>query len=166
MRQAPCLALLALAFAPACRSAPAPQPEQGLELEPLTLPARSWTREFQREAVLIADEIEIEGPPDLVDHVALQSDPETNLYTSQTITQGLFQELLSRPEMGTPVRGQLDGWSLAAVRRITVLQRPGEVPVRVRARGNVYWAAADGSGEKRENQLEFVGQHEPALGGK
>jgi len=165
MRHAACLALLALAFAPACRSEPA-APEQGLELEPLHLPGRSWTRAFQREAVLLADEIEIEGPPDLVDHVALQSDPETNLYTSQTITQGLFQELLARPEMGTPVRGQLDGWTLAALRRITVLQRPGEVPVRLRARGNVYWAAADGSEERRENELVFEGQHEPTLGGE
>lgn len=162
----PSLSSVVLAAALCCSCRAEPAAPESLELEPLTLPARIWTGEFRREAVLIAEEIEIEGPPDLVDHVALQSDPETNLYTSQTITQGLFQELLARTEMGTPVRGQLDGWSLAATRRITVLQRPGEVPVRVRARGNVYWAAADGSGERRENELVFLGQHEPARGGQ
>jgi hypothetical protein len=61
--------------------------------------------------------------------------------------------------MGVEVRGQLDAWSLAAVRRITVLLRPGEVPVTVRARGNAYWSAADGSGEKRETELLFRGPH-------
>jgi len=158
------IALFAALASLACRSEPAAP--QNLELEPLSLPGRTWTREFQREAVLMADEITIEGPPDLVDHVVLRSDPETSVYSSHTITEGLFQELAARGEMGAPVLGQLDGWSLAALRRITVLQRPGEVPVRVRAHGNVYWAAADGSSERRENEIVFLGQHEPTLGGQ
>ena len=164
MRRTVPFALLAVLSHSACRAEP--PASDGVTLEPLSLPTRSWTREFQHEAVLMADEIAIEGPPDLVDHVVLRSDPETSDYTSRTITEGLLQELAARPAMGTPVVGQLDGWSLAAVRRITVLQRPGEVPVKVIARGNVYWAAVDGSGERRENVLEFLGRHEPALGGK
>lgn len=159
----------ALVFAcsclPACHSEPKNPRQQGLELEPLQLPARSWTTRFRSEAVLVADEIAIEGPYDLVDHVALRQDPETGDYSSKTIAEGLFQELASKATMGAPVLAQLDGWSLAAARRITVLQRPGDVPVLVRARGNVYWAAAAGGAERRENELTFEGRHEPAVGG-
>ena len=160
------LFLLILTVASACRSEPktAGPKTQGLELEPLAMPARAWTSEFQREAVLMADEIVIEGPFDLVDHVALRQDPEAAVYSSQTISAGLFQELASKPGAEAPVRAQLDGWVLAAVRRITVLQRPGDVPVLVRARGNVYWAEASGGAEKRENELVFEGRHEPVTG--
>jgi hypothetical protein len=119
--------------------------------------AREWTRAFQREAVLVADEIVIEGPSDLIDHVALQADVGTNVYTTKTVTAGLLQELVARSESGVEVRGQLDAWSLGAFRRITVLQRPGEVPVTIRARGKAYWAAADGSGERRAEELVFQG---------
>jgi hypothetical protein len=151
-----CAALLA------CRSEPE---KQGLELEPLQLPVRTWTTHFRAEAVLVADEIAIEGPYDLVEHVALRQDPETGDYSSKTIPEGLFQELAAKATMGAPVLAQLDGWSLAAARRITVLQRPGDVPVLVRARGNAYWAAAAGRAERRENELVFEGQHEVAGGG-
>lgn len=157
--------LVACSFPCACRSEPGQPGQQGLELEPLELPARAWTARFRSEAVLVADEIAIEGPHDLVDHVALRQDSETCDYSSQTIPAGLFQELVSKATMGAPVLAQLDGWSLAAARRITVLQRPGDVPVIVRARGNVYWAAAAGGAERRENELTFEGRHEPAAGG-
>lgn len=105
----------------------------------------------------MADEIVIEGPSDLIDHVVLRPDPETNVYTSKTTTAGLLQELSARAETRLEVRGQLDAWSLAAFQKITVLQRPGDVPVTVRARGNAYWAQADGSGERRQDQLVFQG---------
>lgn len=130
-----------------------------LVLEPAQLPARVWTSAFQNGAVLVADEIFVEGPPDLVDHVALRQDQETTLYATKTVSEGLRQELSARPELGVEVRGQLDAWSLAAFQKITVLIRPGEVPVTVRARGNAYWSAADGSGGKRENELAFRGVH-------
>lgn len=162
MLRFPLLIACALPLLSGCGSAPE---TKGLELEPLAVPARAWTDEFRSEAVLLADEIAIEGPHDLVDHVALSQDPETGHYLSKTIPEGLFQELAARPEMGTPVLAQLDGWKLAAVRRITVLQRPGDVPVIVRARGNVYWAAAQGGAERRENELTFEGRHTPVVGG-
>ena len=133
-------------------------PGPDLTLEPAQ-PQRQWTRAFQKEAVLVADEIFIEGPPDLVDHVALVADPDTNAYTTKTVTQGLLQELVAKPNSHVELRGQLDAWKLAAFRRITVLQRPGEVSVTVRASGEAYFAPADGSGEKREGQLVFQGVH-------
>lgn len=154
MRTAALLALLALASTLACREVK-PEPLQAVASAPPPPPA--WTSAFQREAVLVADEIVVEGPPGLIEHVVLRADPETNVYTTKTVTQGLLQELGARPEARMEVRGQLDAWSLAAFRKITVLQRPGEVPVTVRASGNVYWAAADGSGERRQDQLVFQG---------
>ncbi len=116
-----------------------------------------WTAAFLRPAVLVADEIVIEGPADLLDHVVLRPDPETNVYVTKTVTAGLLQELSARPESRMEVRGQLDTWSLAAFQKLTVLQRPGEVPVTVRARGNAYWAPADGSGERRGPEFVFQG---------
>src|SRR5262245_17559491 len=130
-----------------------------LVLEPAPPPARAWTTAFQRPAVLVADEIFVEGPPDLVDHIALRQDQESTLYATKPVTEGLRQELAARPELGVEVRGQLDAWSLAALRRITVLIRPGEVPVTVRASGSAFWSATDGGGEKRDNELVFRGPH-------
>jgi hypothetical protein len=107
--------------------------------------------------VLVADEIVIEGPPGLIDHVALRQDEETTIYATRTVPEGLLQELAARAGTGVEVRAQLDAWSLAAFRRIIVLQRSGDVPVSVRATGGAFWAAADGSGEKREDRLLFTG---------
>jgi hypothetical protein len=128
-----------------------------LDLEPRGAPEREWTRAFRQESVLVADEIFIEGPFDLIDHVALRQDAETTLYETRTVPEGLLQELVARPEAGTAVRAQLDAWSLAALRKITILQRPGEVPVTVRARGKAFWSAVDGSGEQRQDELVFQG---------
>jgi hypothetical protein len=144
------IALFGVLLGSACREVRSePTPE-------LALVPAGWTNTFQREAVLVADEIEIEGPSDLIQHVVLRDDPENAVYTTKTVSEGLRQELVARPETRMEVRGQLDAWSLAAFRRITVLQRPGEVPVTVRARGNVYWAAA-GGGERRADVLDFRG---------
>lgn len=152
-------AILLLSFCATLACQAPKRPESGLVLEPLAPPARTWTRAFLRGAVLVADEIVIEGPHDLIDHVVLQQDEESTAYTTKTVAEGLWQELVARPEMGVEVRAQLDGWSLAAFKRITVLQRPGEVPVTVRALGKAFWAAADGSGERRQESLVFQGRH-------
>jgi hypothetical protein len=148
------LAPLVVLLTVACQRERAPESAPLADAPP---PPREWTRAFLREAVLVADEIVIEGPSDLIDHVALRADVETNVYTTKTITEGLLQELVALPESGVEVRGQLDAWSLGAFSRITVLQRPGEVPVTIRARGKAYWAAADGSGERRAEELVFQG---------
>jgi hypothetical protein len=163
MLRLPLPLVAALALLPGCSGTQ--EKKQGLELEPLTIPERAWTARFQDEAVLVADEIAIEGPHDLIDHVVLSQDPETSSYLSKTIPEGLFQELSAKPEMGTPVQAQLDGWRLAAARRITVLQRPGNVSVVVRARGRAYFASTGvGAGEQRKDELSFVGEHTPVSG--
>ena len=148
-------ALLACLLAPACRER---RPEPTTEDSPaLRFAARDWTRAFLQEGVLVADEIHLEGPEDLLSHVAIQQDPEAIEYSTRTVTTGLLQELSARPEIGVEVRAQLDAWSLAALRRMTILQRPGEVPITLRAVGNAVWLAADGSGERRGETLVFQG---------
>jgi len=146
----------ACALAVACAGTPPKGSPQ--ELAGTPPPPRPWTSAFQREALLMADEIEIEGPSDLVDHVVLRQDDETSEYVTKTISEGLLQRLVARPEMGVPVQANLDGWALAAFREIRVLQRPGDVPVVVRARGQAFWAEASSGGERRENMLEFRGE--------
>src|SRR5262249_37818946 len=131
----------ALGLALACRTTHAPPPRT----EARAAAARAFTTAFQKPAVLVADEIQIEGPPDLGGHGALRQDPEITTYTTKTVPEGLRQELGALPDSHVEVHGQLDAWSLAAFRRIVVLQRPGDVPVSVTARGNAYWAEADGS---------------------
>ena len=160
MRSRSLLLLCACLLAPACRTLkPGEAKLQNKQLQldrPAPIP-RAWTTAFEKGAVLVADVITIEGPADLLDHVVLIQDAETSVYSTKTITEGLLQELSARPEMGKELHGQLDGWSLAALRKITVLQRPGEVPVSVRASGSAYFVNADGSGEKRDNLLVFQG---------
>ena len=42
------------------------------------------------------------------------------------------------------MRGQLDGWALAATRELVLLERPASDEVRVIAEGQVVWATPDG----------------------
>ena len=130
-------------------------------VDPVSLVKRPWTAEFLAPAVLVADEVTIEGPEDLLEHVALGQDPQNTEYTTKTTSEGLRQEV--RPKrglLGVEVRAQLDGWQIVALRKLVVLQRPGEVPVTIRARGNAFWSAGDGSDQKRAAQLEFRGDRE------
>jgi len=126
-------------------------------------PTRPWTLAFMEGAVLVAEEIRIEGPPGLLDHVVLRQDPEVATYVTRTIPDGLLQEAAVKKELigasglGNEVRVQLDAWSVAALRKVTVLQRPGDVPLTVTARGKAVWISADGGTERREELLTFRG---------
>jgi hypothetical protein len=151
MRRATFLLLLLVPLA-ACGSPGGPARES---LDPLA--PRPWTTAFIGEAVLVADEIRIEGPEDLLTHVAVRQDPDEVEYDTQTVPEGLLQDLRVRPGIPGDVRAQLDGWALSATRRMVILQRPGEVPVVVRARGNVLFVRADGTGEQRADELSFRG---------
>ena len=118
-----------------------------------------WTRRFMQPAVLVADRIVIEGPSDLVDHVAIRQEPDLFVYKTELTPAGLRQEIFRRPAViGGEMRAQLDAWSLGALERLVVLQRPGDVPVIVRAEGNAVWIPTDGGEELRRQQLEFRGE--------
>jgi hypothetical protein len=156
MRDSPIPVLVLSLCAFACRQV---EPRDASAPTVLGRPTRAWTEAFMKEAVLTADAISIEGPSDLLDHVAIRQDPEAIQYETRTVPEGLLQELVARPELGVEIQVQLDAWTLAAFRRVTILQRPGEVPVTIRAQGSALWARVDGSGERRDDALEFHGVH-------
>jgi len=136
---------------------PAPKPRVFADHSQETL-QRQWTTEFQGTAVFVADEVMIDGPSDLVHHIAIEQDPEVHRLTTRTVKEGLRQEVtLAEGTAGREVRAQLDGWNIVAMRRLVVLQRPGDAPVRVVGTGNAALLRSDG--EQRATRLEFRGDH-------
>jgi hypothetical protein len=118
-----------------------------------------WTLEFEREAVLIAHKITIEGPSDLLEHIVVRQEPGVVDMVQETTTAGLVQTLRRKPEAGVgEIRAWLDQWSIVALRELVILQRPGEVPVRVIAEGDAAWIPTAGGDELRRGRLEFTGQ--------
>jgi len=156
--------LLALPLLGAC-AAPGPAPEAP---DPATVEAalplgleRPFTQAFQRPDVLVARDIVIEGPADLLAHVALRQEPGVFDYDTKTTREGLRQKLTKRSDAPpqASLRAQLDNWSLVADRSLTVLQRPGDCPVILRAIGQAVYLPADGGAERREEALQFRGDH-------
>lgn len=132
---------------------------RGEESPPARDVPRPWTKAFVLPAVLIADEIRVEGPDDLLAHFAGRQDPSTTTYTSRTTGEGLLQETVMQPGVGgAEITAQLDGWELHALRRLVVLQRFGDASVTVVGSGNAYWASASGGGERRGEMLVFRGE--------
>lgn len=148
---------LVLALCCACGGARAGEPK--VPAADALLARGPWTRAFRAPAVLIADEIRVEGPDDLLAHFASLQDPGTTTYSSRTTDEGLLQETVMQPGVGgAEITAQLDGWELHALRRLVVLQRFTDAPVTVRGSGNAYWASASGAGERRGEMLVFHGE--------
>ena len=154
MRASARLLGLVLLLCGAC-AAPEPAPEKQPFVPP---PPPPWTNAFAVDAVLVAEEVHIEGPQNLLEHVATRQDPAT-VNETRTTTQGLEQVIALRPGVDrAEIRAQLDGLKIVALRRLVVLQRPGSVPVRVRAVGSAFWSKADGSEQRRDDALELRGE--------
>ena len=120
-----------------------------------------WTDAFERPAVLVAEEVRVEGPVGLLHHLATVSDPEEFERTEKTVPEGFLQEVAVKPDTpGAEIRAQLDGLAIVAFRRLTALERPGEVDVVVVARGEAYWAGGEKGSEveKRGDILRFQGK--------
>ncbi len=146
------LALLSLAAGAGCASGP--DAPADVETTGAKLP---WTQAFLEPCVLVADEIRIEGPEDLLVHVVVAQDDLRIDYVTETTADGLLQVATLREGVArAQISATIDGWDLRAMRRLVVLCRPGEVPVTVRATGEAWWS--DGSVERREPTLEFVGE--------
>ena len=119
-----------------------------------------WTEDFQDEALLVATDVQIVGPPGLRDHLAVAQDAKHHTYTIQTVPEGLLQETLVREaSVGEePVRCHLDNLTIIAERRVVVLERPGAVPVTVTASGDVFWRDATTGEESRTASLTLTGE--------
>ena len=126
--------------------------------QPVVLPA--WTEAFLGEAMLVAAEVRIVGPPGLREHLAVAQDAKHHTYKIQTVPQGLLQETLVRPASvgDVPVRCKLDNLTILAERRVVVLERPGYVPVTITAHGDVFWRDSATGEESRTASLTLTGE--------
>ena len=142
--------------------APPRDAEPTPELRPEPPPPAPWTDTFMAPATLVAEEVRIEGPPGLIEHVAVAQDPDNIAYVSRAVPQGLLQEWTVKPSGSEePIRGRLDALDLAVTRRLVVLERPGVVPLVVDARGEVWWRRESDGREERGPSLRLVGNGSP-----
>lgn len=121
-----------------------------------------WTGAFMDSAVMLADSFRIEGPQGLLEHVVASSDDELFERSLQTTPDGLLQVISRTSENGPEIRVQVDGWTLAAFRRVTILERVGDSAVRVIASGDALWRDANGriaKGSRIECQGEIGDQN-------
>jgi hypothetical protein len=125
----------------------------GASREPVPI---AWTDAFMRRALLLADEIRVEGPRGLLEHVAVRSDDGLYERDVETTPDGFVQTTSARPDVGELVRGQLDQWQLVANRRIVIIENPAALDVLITARGDALWQDPSGI-ERRDAMLEFEG---------
>lgn len=126
--------LLALSCgSPSVSHGVAPVPEDG----PLAPPSLPWTDAFLEVALLMADEVRIEGPPGLIAHFVGRVE-EGVTRSVKTLPEGLRQIYAVDEGAFGEIRAQLDQLQIVALRRIVVLERPGPVDVVVEARGDVF----------------------------
>ncbi|MFT5050992.1 MAG: hypothetical protein ACI8QZ_002399 [Chlamydiales bacterium] len=122
-----------------------------------------WTTFFMESSALLADSIAIEGPEGLIAHAAARADNAVHLRSVRTTKEGLLQEFRVRTDavavqQTSAIRGQLDAWQIMALRRLTILERPGMTSVRVVARGDAFFRDPVSGEEQRGDALEFVGE--------
>ncbi|MAF65088.1 MAG: hypothetical protein CMJ84_05435 [Planctomycetes bacterium] len=154
-RHVPALALVWLAACGAPRSAES-------SVEPIAdAPARGWTSTFSEPAVLIADEVRVEGPRGLLDHFAVRIEERAHERTEKTTPAGYLQRFDVRSDgVQTEIRAWLDDLEIVALRSLTALERPGEVDVSVLARGDAFWKSVADGRERRGGVLRLSGELE------
>lgn len=116
-----------------------------------------WTSSFHGAAVMLANSFRIEGPEGLLEHVVASSDDAYYDRSVETTPDGLMQ-VIRRVGADVPeIRVQVDGWTLAAFDRVTILERVGDSPVRIIASGDALWRDADGRIAQGQ-RIECVGE--------
>ncbi len=116
-----------------------------------------WTDAFLESAVLVADVVEIVGPPAIRDHLVLPQDPIATTSETRATDNGLLHVIVAKPGVATEIRAYLDKWEIAATRRLEVLERPGEVDVRIVARGDALFHPIGERPPERGSELSFTG---------
>lgn len=124
-------------------------------------PPVPWTRDFQDPAVLVAEEVFVQGPPGLLDHFAMRVDPDYHDRREETTSAGYLQLVETKPGLPVEIRGYLDQLEIAAFRRLRVLESPGDIEVSVEARGEVYFARRGTGEERRVPSLRLIGRRSP-----
>jgi hypothetical protein len=151
----------ALALATGCKSGPAkptknaafasaPDPNAKPPADVVEAPPKPWTKRFLVEGTLIADEIRIEGPAPLLEHVVTRPESGAHDLEVVTIPAGLQQTITVRTP-GSEIRAQIDQVVVLAMRRLVVLERPGNVDVLVIAAGDVFWKDGPNAGVRSQS---------------
>lgn len=125
-------------------------------------PRALWTKTFLEDAVLSAEEVRVEGPPELLEHIVVVQDADNHEYVERTLPEGLLIRAELKPDgTGNAIRAQLDQLTITADRVLLVLVRPAAVPVSVDARGDVYHCLVATRAEKRAPTMRLVGEPAP-----
>jgi len=154
-----CIAVLVLT-ATACTSTHKNTPNTDAPSKaPLSSVVKPWTAEFQKPHLVIADEIVIEGPDGLIDHVATRAENAAHTKQERATAQGFLQEIVQKPGVAPlEIRAFLDRYELIAMRKLTVLERPGPVDVVLRANGDVFVRDGASGAEQRVPALRVEGK--------
>ncbi len=140
------------------RYAPAPDPNAGPPTE-ITTKRPPWTDRFMSPALLVADQVRIEGPIGLLEHLATPSNPELHDRTEKTVPAGYLQQITIKEGVGpAEIQAQLDNLAIVALKKLVVLERPGLVDLVVLAAGDAYYNDKATAEEQRADSLRFVGQ--------
>jgi hypothetical protein len=143
-------ALTALVALGGCQSQ---EPDETVPPPPASL--GRWTDAFAEPALVVADVVVIEGPPALRAHFALPQDAARIVIDTRATDRGLLQVATAKVP-GTELTSQLDNWTVVALRRLEVLERPGETAVRIVARGDAVWRPMDGDESRTRRGQELV----------
>jgi len=138
--------------------APAPDPNAGPPTDAHA--PKPWTERFFAVGMLAANDVRIEGPDGLLEHVVSSQDLQISEVVTKTTTDGLLQTITLRTDaVGAEIRAQLDNLAISCFRSLTILERPGPVDVVVTAAGDVYFLEKGSEqGELRAPTLRVVGQ--------
>ncbi|MFT7669435.1 MAG: hypothetical protein ACI8X5_002137 [Planctomycetota bacterium] len=122
-------------------------------------PQRAWTSEFESPALVMGDQVYVEGPKGLLDHFSTRIADEFHFSDTKTLPEGFRQVFTVRDEQaGVEIRAYLDELEIVVFKELIVLERPGDLDVRVSVSGDAYWRSAATSEERRAAQLVFIGK--------
>jgi hypothetical protein len=142
----------------ACQSA-AQDPARGLEPATPQEASAPFEPHLPGNFQLLADRIQVEGPPALLDHLAVLQAEDRIQSRTEGRPQGLFSEHRVLAPGLDAVQAQLDAWSLSAFQSLEVLMGASDLPLRIQASGGVRLVGGLNEGEPEEDlaaeRLEF-----------
>ncbi len=137
--------------------APAPDPNEPQPHDVIV--QKPWTLKFVKSAVLVAQDVHVEGPEGLLEHFVTRQELDVVDLETKTTPDGLLQTFTLKPGLTNgDIRGQLDNLAITCMHRLEVLERPGHVPVVVQANGDVFYQEAGAEMPTRGASLRFVGE--------
>ncbi len=118
-----------------------------------------WTDAFQKSAVLLANDVRVEGPQGLIARIATVSNPEELDRIEKATPEGYLVVIQAKPEVyGVEIKAQLDRLTIVALGHLTMLERPGSKTVVVEAKGEVFWQELETKAEKHVPALRLEGK--------